>query len=212
MHTIQSRIQPLRTRLAALGGAALLAGCATAQMSSQWKDLSQGAPLPAGSRVVVACVAADDSARRICEDSWAERLRANGLDVVRGYELAGFPADPGRERGQAATVARSRGAAGLIQTQLAAGPYTVYEPGPQVGFGIGGGSGVSYGGIGISLPIGGSTPREALTASTTLTDVSRNAVIWSGTARTGASGDLAGQLSALTKVTVEAMKQAGALP
>ncbi len=214
MHPVRSRIQRLHSRLAMLGGALILAGCTSAQMSSQWKDLSQGGRLSAGSRVVVACVAADDAARRICEDNWAERLHAKGLDAVRGYGLAGFPADPGREPGQAHAVSHSTGAAGLIQMKLAAGPYTGHEPGPQVGFGIGGGSGsgVSYGGIGISLPIGGSPLRQVLTASTTLTDVARNAVIWSGTARIGAGGHLAAQVSELTEVTVDAMKRAGVLP
>ena len=57
--------------------AAVIAGCATTEMTAQWKDPAYGSTLT-GSRVLVLCQARDDTLRRVCEDQWATRLAAHG--------------------------------------------------------------------------------------------------------------------------------------
>ena len=90
------------------------------------------------------------------------------------------------------------------------------NPGPQVGFGLGGGSGGGYrgggfsvGGIGLSFPVGGATTTRSLGSSTSLVDLASGAVIWSGSATTSASGDVTSQVGALTQVTIDALHKAG---
>lgn len=197
-------------------GLVTLTGCATARMDSQWLDRTFHDGFGAGSRVFVACETGDDSLRRLCEDAWVERMRAEGIMVIRSYTPGGVPSEAIGHAEQIERAARATGAGATIRMKLATGSYPVFQPGPQVGFGIGGGSGgggFSYGGIGISLPIGGSnvSPRREMASSTTLTDLRRGTVVWSGGARAQVDGDAATQVSALTRVTVDAMKEAGVI-
>lgn len=202
--------------LSLLACLAVLAGCSTARMDSQWMDKSFHEGVAAGTRVFVSCETGDDSLRRLCEDAWAERLRAEGITVVRSYAPGGVPGDAVGNAERIERAARATGASATIRMKLAVGSYSVFQPGPQVGFGIGGGSGgggISFGGIGVSVPIGGGgvSPRQEMASSTTLTDLGRGAVVWSGGARTQIDGDAGAQVSALTRVTVDAMKQAGVI-
>ena len=193
---------------------AMLGGCSTARMDSQWIDRSFHDGLAAGARVFVSCETGDDSLRRLCEDAWADRMRAEGITVVRSYAPGGVAGDAVANAERIERAARATGASATIRMKLAVGSYSVFQPGPQVGFGIGGGSGgggFSFGGIGVSLPIGGggASTRHEMASSTTLTDLGRAAVVWSGSARTQVDGDAGAQVSALTRVTVDAMKEAG---
>jgi hypothetical protein len=209
-----SRIK--RPSLPILACLATLAGCSTARMDSQWIDRSFQAGLAAGTRVFVSCETGDDSLRRLCEDAWSERMRAEGITAVRSYTPGGVPADAVGNAERIERAARATGASATIRMKLAVGSYSVFQPGPQVGIGIGGGSGgggFSFGGIGVSVPIGGGgvSPRQEMTSSTTLTDLGRGTVVWSGGARTQIDGDAGEQVSALTRVTVDAMKTAGVI-
>lgn len=192
----------------------VVAGCSSARMDSQWLDRSFHDGLAAGARVFVACETAVDSLRRLCEDAWTERMRAEGIAMVRSYGAATLPADAGNDPARIDDAARATGASAVVRMKLAQGSHAVFQPGPQVGFGIGGGSGgFSFGGIGVSLPIGGGgvSQRQEMSSSTTLTDLGRGTVIWAGSARTEVDGDAGAQVSALTRVTVEAMKEAGVI-
>jgi hypothetical protein len=185
-------------------------------MDSQWIDRSFHDGLAAGARVFVSCETADDSLRRLCEDAWVERMRAEGTTVVRSYAPGGVPGDAVGNAERIERAARATGASATIRMKLAVGSYSVVQPGAQVGFGIGGGSGgggFSFGGIGVSMPIGGGgvSPRQEMASSTTLTDLGRGAVVWSGSARTQVDGDAGVQVSALTRVTADAMKKAGVI-
>lgn len=207
---IQAHSLPLFTCL-------VVAGCSSARMDSQWLDRSFHDGLAAGARVFVACETAVDSLRRLCEDAWTERMRAEGIAVVRSYGAATLPADAGKDPARIDDAARATGASAVVRMKLAQGSHAVFQPGPQVGFGIGGGSssggGFSFGGIGVSLPIGGGgvSQRQEMSSSTTLTDLGRGTVVWAGSARTEVDGDAGAQVSALTRVTVEAMKEAGVI-
>ena len=57
---------PIMTRsLLAWTCAALLAGCATTEMTSQWKNPNVADGLPRAGRVLVVCQARDDTLRRM---------------------------------------------------------------------------------------------------------------------------------------------------
>ncbi|HAF54698.1 MAG TPA: hypothetical protein DCL01_05655 [Thauera sp.] len=192
----------------------VLTGCATARMDSQWVDRTFHDGFGAGSRVFVACETGDDSLRRLCEDAWVQRMRSEGIVVIRSYAPGGVAGEAIGNAELVERAARATSATAMIRMKLATGSHPVFQPGPQVGFGIGGGSGgFSYGGIGISMPIGGGSvsPRREMASSTTLTDLHRGSVVWSGGARAQVDGDAGIQVSALARVTVDAMKQAGVI-
>ncbi len=209
-------------RLAKLGVttwicAGLLAGCATTRIDSQWKDPNFVGGLNKGGHVLVLCLARDDTLRRVCEDLWATQLGMQEMTAVRSYLIPGFPPDGAANPDQTKAAAQASGAGMVVSMQLARSDFAVVNPGPQVGFGVGSGSGgyrgggFSFGGLGISLPIGGATATQAMSASTTLVDVASGALVWSGNASTAADGDVTAQVSALTKVTIETLKKAGLL-
>lgn len=204
-----SRVPPL------LLLAAVIAGCATTEMTAQWKDPAYGGALT-GSRVLVLCQARDDTLRRVCEDQWATRLAAQGVAGIRSYSLPGFPPGGAANPEEMALAGRENGATAVASTQIIHSDIAVVNPGPQVGFGLGGGSGGGYrgggfgvGGIGLSFPVGGATTTRSLGSSTSLVDLASGAVIWSGSATTSASGDMTSQVGALTQVTIDALQKAG---
>ena len=211
--TIRSLLAPLL----ASGLALLLAGCATTQMNTEWRDPTFSAGPLKGQRVLMVCRAPDEALRRACEDQWAAQLGAQGVAALRSYSIAGFPwASPDSADEMKAAV-RSSGATVLVSMSLNS-EVAVVNPGPQVGVGIGGGSsggyrssGFGFGGIGISLPIGGATTSQGLGASSALVDVASGRLVWSGSASAPASGDLLAQVGSLTQVTVDAMRKAGLL-
>jgi hypothetical protein len=211
--------KPRRSLLARLllpALAALLAACATPQMSAEWRDPAFAAAALKGQRLLVVCRAADDTLRRLCEDQWASQLGAQGITPVRSYSIAGFPWASADNADDLRAAVRASGAAALATMSLGASDLPVVNPGPQVGVGIGGGSGggyrgggFSFGGIGISLPIGGATVTQGLGAASRFVDVASGKVVWSGNASAPASSDVPGQVAALTRVTIEALRKVG---
>jgi uncharacterized membrane protein YgcG len=202
--------------LLALGLAAMLAGCATTQMNAEWRDPTSTAGSLKGRRVLVVCRAPDEAMRRVCEDQWASQLGAQGVATAQSYSIPGFPWPSGDTSDEMKAAVRASGVAALASMSLYPSDVAVVNPGPQIGVGMGGGSGggyrgggFSFGGIGITLPIGGATTTQSLGASSSVVDVASSRLVWSGSASTPASGDVRAQLGALTQVTIEAMRKAG---
>lgn len=205
-------------RLVAVGLTAVLAGCATTQMNAEWRDPAFAAGSLSGRRVLVVCRAPDEAMRRVCEDQWASQLGARGVATTLSYAIAGFPWASAETSDEMKAAVRASGVAALASMSLHPSDFAVVNPGPQVGVGISGGSGggyrgggFSFGGIGITLPIGGATPTQSLAASSSLVDVASGRLVWSGSANTSGAGDVVGQVGALTQVTTEAMRKAGIL-
>ena len=204
--------------LPACGVALMLAGCATTQMTAEWREPAFNAASLKGARVLVLCRAPDETMRRVCEDQWTSQLGAQGVVLVQSYSIPGFPVASGDTSDETRSAVRASGAAALASVSLYLSDFAVVNPGPQVGIGIGGGSGGGYrsggfsvGGIGISLPIGGATATQGLGANSSLVDAASGKLVWSGSASTPASSDISAQVGALTRVTVEAMRKAGVI-
>lgn len=211
------RISPLRLLLAGL--MATLAGCATTQMTAEWRKPGFIAASLKGGRVLVVCRAPDEAVRRGCEDQWSNQLGARGVAVVRSYSITDFPwtSPDASEAMRVALVAlQASGVTTLASMSLYTGGVAVLNPGAQVGVGVSAGSGgghrgggFSVGGIGITFPIGGATAAQSLAASSSLMDLAQGTLVWSGSASAPASADVLAQVGALTQVTVEAMQRAG---
>ena len=215
MTYISSRFVLAFSTLACVG---LLSGCATTQINSQWKDPKVTDRLAKGSKVLVLCQSRDNTLRRLCEDQWMVQLGEQGFTVVRAYSLPGIPADGAASADEIRAAASANGARAAVSMQLDLSGIAVVNPGPQLGVGVGGGSGggyrgggFSFGGLGISFPVGGATTAQEMAASTTVTNPANGAMLWTGNASTPAESNTAAQVSALTKVTVEALKTAGVI-
>ena len=184
-------------RLLAPGLAAMLVGCATTQMNAEWRDPALTAGSLKGRHVLVVCRAPDETVRRVCEDQWANQLGAQGVVPVQSYSIPGLPwASPDTSDAMKAAV-RASGVAALASMSLYPSDVAIVNPGAQIGVGMGGGSGggyrgggFSFGGIGITLPIGGATTTQSLAASSSLVDAASGRLVWSGSASTAASGDV----------------------
>ncbi len=208
------RISPLR--LLAVGLMATLAGCATTQMTAEWRNPGLTAASLKGGRVLVVCRAPDEAVRRGCEDQWLNQLGARGVAAVRSYSIPGFPWASPDSSEEMRVALRASGVAALASMSLYTGGVAVLNPGAQVGVGVSAGSGgghrgggFSVGGIGITFPIGGATAAQSLAASSSLMEVAQGTLVWSGSSSTAASGDVLAQVGALTQVTIEAMQRAG---
>jgi hypothetical protein len=193
--------------------AAALAGCATTQMTAQWRDPGFDAGTLRRGQVLVVCRVPDEALRRLCEDQWAALLGARGLAPLRSYSILGFPWASGDDSPEMTAAVAASGAKAFTSMSIAPGGTTVVNPAPQVGVGVSGGGyrggGFSVGGIGISFPIGSPTATHSLSASSALVDAASGRLVWSGSASTPASADTTAQVGALAQVTFEAMRAAG---
>ena len=199
--------------LLALGLATALAGCATTQMNTQWRDPAFDVGSLKRGRVLVVCRVPDEALRRHCEDQWVTLLRAQGISPVRSYSIPGFPWASGDGSTELTAAVATSGVGAYASMSIGAGALTVVNPPAQVGVGVSGGGhrggGFSVGGIGISFPIGGATATQSLGANTALVDAASGRLVWSGSASTPAASDPAEQVGSLTRITVEAMRKAG---
>jgi hypothetical protein len=197
--------------------AAVLAGCASTRLETQWRDPQYAGPSLAGNKVLVVCRVNDETLRRVCEDQWSMQLGARRVTALRSYSLPDFPAGGAASSEQVQAALRASGAVAVTNTDLGFSVVPVVSPAPVVGFGVGGGGwgggGFSTGGIGISVPIGGGVaqPAQSVAATTGVTSARTNALIWSGTATSPASSNVAAQLSELVATTVDAIAKSGLL-
>lgn len=211
---VMLRIFPVR--LLAAGLTATLAGCATTQMTAEWRNTAFAATSLKGGRALVVCRAPDEAVRRGCEDQWSNQLGGRGVATVRSYSIPNFPWASPDTSDEVMAAARASGVAALASMSLYADVVAVMSPGAQVGVGVSAGGGGGYrgggfsvGGIGVTFPIGGATTSRSLSASSSLVEVAQGTLVWSGSASTPASGNVLGEVAALTQVTIEAMQKAG---
>ncbi|MEG1970504.1 MAG: hypothetical protein RR101_10305 [Burkholderiaceae bacterium] len=185
----------------------LLAGCAAPSMEAQWRNPAFKAGSLQGRSVWIDCSARDETTALVCEDQLASQLAAGGVRVVRGA------ATQGNASGDALAGARAAGAASVLVIQLESRWRPASSPGASIGIGLGGGSWGGGGSVsgGLAMPIGGGGGGESLAAQATLTGVAEAQTLWSGTLRASGNGTAAEQIGGMVRITLEALKQAGAL-
>ncbi len=193
-----------------LAAAVLLSACASTRMDAQWTNPEYQGRNVKGASVLVACEAQDLTLQRICEDQLAAAVSARGAKPTLNSQLspAAAPA-PGTDPYLAA--AKRVGARAIVRMTVRSGQLVAVDSGPSVGIGGGGGSGRSFGGVGISFPIGGSRATQAYGAETALIDSANGATIWSGRASSSTAQNAAGQIAELAQTTVEALQGTGLL-
>lgn len=197
----------IRVAAASLLGA-VLAGCATPSVESQWSDPAFNGQSLRGARLYVVCEAPDEALARVCQ----ERLAAEV--VAYGGTAEAAPARLASPTGRVGTAdaylpdAKRAGARAVLLTSIGPTARTVGS-GPSVGIGLGGfGSGRVGGGLGISLPIGGAQVSTTYAANTLLTDVPSGKLMWTANTTTP-SGDVNEQVSGLVKAAMTGAQKAG---
>lgn len=199
------------SRAAIATAAVVLAGCATPQMEAQWRDPQLASRAMQGKSVLVVCRGLDLTLERICEDQLAADAQAAGVRVMRAEVAREAPADAAAATELLLRAARAVRADAVLATTLERG-VPLASSGGTVGVGVGGSSGGwgsrTGGGIGITLPIGGSGG-PTLAASSSLTDAVSGRLLWSARARGSGAVNEAGQVGEVSRVTAEALKASG---
>ncbi|HCN67727.1 MAG TPA: hypothetical protein PK440_09165 [Candidatus Accumulibacter phosphatis] len=192
-----------------------LAGCATTQMKSEWRDPNVVGAVLQGQQVLVICQSRDHSLRRICEDQWTMRLQRAGVAGMQSYAIPQFPPDGAADGDAIRSAAERVGAFAVASVQLAPDDLAMVNPAPQVGIGFAGGNGgyrtggFSAGGVGISFPVGWPTAAQGMVCSASMVEAASGAVLWSGSATAPPSGAQAGQIAELAQLMIDALRRAG---
>jgi len=193
-----------------VAGACVVAGCAPARVNAEWTDPQFAGRSLRGKLVLVVCDANDTAVKRICQDQLAARVTGLGATPINASPDLTVGPPPANDRTIAA--ARKSNAKAILGARV--GPdATIVNPGPSVSFGLGGFSGsrggVSGGGVGVGMPVGGGQVDTAYGADITLTDVETVQLMWTSKVTSSTSGNINTQMAELTRVGMEAAARAG---
>jgi hypothetical protein len=176
----------MKTTLLGMVGTVLvtltLSGCSTATtpIVSEWRNPAYAAgPFK---RIMVGGPSNDTSVRRNFEDEFVVQLRAAGVDALASYRY--IPEDQGIDEDKLKQAAqKARADAVLFPRSVQTEQKTEFGPAfPYFSFGVfGSHAGASWSGIpGAS----GAYRYNEFTTETTLYDVAKNELVWSGTIKT----------------------------
>lgn len=203
-----TRNRRLLVQVAAATAAALLAGCASTRLDAQWSDPQLAPNSLRGARIMVACEAHEAVLKQICQDQLVAEVVARGATPVVAPDIA--VAGPGRAPGNEPYLDAARGAgAKAVITHAVTVADVSAGSGMSIGiggFGIGGGN--VRGGVGVSMPVGGSQPNTGYAMSSRLSDTASGRLLWSAKASASPSSDVGAQLAELTKALFGAADKA----
>lgn len=153
------------------------AGCSTgSQIVSEWRNPAYGTGL--FKRVMVAGPGGETSVRRNIEDEFLTQLRAAGVDALPGYQY--IPEDEKIDENNLKQAAQKAGADALLFARTVRVEAKTQSPSyfPYTWFGFFS----EHFGVSWSGPSGASAYRyNEYTSETTLYDISKNEVVWTGT-------------------------------
>jgi hypothetical protein len=200
----------LRVPLAGTVLLAALCGCATTELTNTWKDPQYGGG--AVKKVMVVGISNQSSVRRTFEDTFAEMLKANGVEVVPSHTLV--PEDgPMPEDRLRAAVAQSGADAVLITRMVERKTEVTVTPAgarpPPAGMRMRGYYGY-YSGAWVGYYEPATVHQyDYIVAETTLFAGNNPQPVWTGTTRTMESKDIRGATEGFAKPVIEALKKEG---
>jgi hypothetical protein len=187
-------------------------GCASStKIVNQWVDPEYG---PSSfRRILVVGVSKQPSIRRTFEDEFVAKLKSEGVDAVPSYryipEDAQVDEDHLRE-----TVKRANADGALITRLVRVQRKTEFTPGfyqPAPGFTFGFYRGYSSAWLGYYEP-----PRiyryDVYVSETSLYDLRKNRLVWSGTVQTTDPGDINKEIKQYVEKVIDALKSKDILP
>ncbi|MFN0039372.1 MAG: hypothetical protein ACKVP2_07675 [Burkholderiales bacterium] len=183
-----------------------LCGCATTELTNTWKDPQyNGGPVR---KVMVVGISNQASVRRTFEDTFAEILKANGVEVVPSYIVVPEDGQMSEDKLRAA-VEQSGAGAVLITRMVAKQTETAVTAPPPVGVYHRTYSGFYSGAwVGYYEPV---TVQQFhyIVAETTLFVGNNPQPVWTATTRTMESKDIRGATEGFAKPVIAALKKEG---
>jgi hypothetical protein len=191
--------------LASLVLAALVAcvGCASTEIVSQWSNPAYSSPF--FKKIIVIGISRQTSIRRTFEDDFVSQLKAAGYNAVPSYDYIpeGGPVGESRLR----RAVRESGADAAIITRLIRVEERrqvtpgYYQPIHPFGF---------YGWYSSAWAGYYEPPRvyhyAVYTSETSLYDMKKNRVVWSGTVETTAPGNIGKEIRSYIKIVISALE------
>lgn len=190
--------------------AAALAGCATRAVDAQWASPQLvGNPLQ-GAKVLVVCEAPEEVLGRICLDKLSADLTARGLTPVLRADTAAPPPTQARDDARYLPEARQAGAKAVWVASVGPDAYGDRSSGSGLSIGFGG---FSFGrsssvGLGVSVPVGGSSPTTLYAADARVSTVNNGLLLWTARAGSPPTADARTQIEALLQRLVGAAGEA----
>ncbi len=202
MHFLPSRILSAPVLTAALA----LAGCSMTPLVNEWSN--PGYASPAFKTIMVGSSGESASIRRNLEDEFVTQLGAIGVEGLPSYRH--LSDDRKIDEAALKQAAQKAGAdAAILVREVDVEQKTEYDgPGfyPFAGvFGVFGGNfGASWG-----VPFGRPIPRESneYTSETTLYDVTKNQVVWTGTLKSSEPDDVNAAIKSYVAVVVKVLDE-----
>jgi hypothetical protein len=198
----------LRIRLVTSGLLAALCGCATTELTNTWKDPQyHSGPVK---KIMVVGISNQASVRRTFEDTFAEILKAKGVEAIPSHTLV--PEDGQMTEDKLRAAVQQSGASAVLITRMverqtdtavmpAPAPFGAYRRTSLSGY---------YSGAwaGFYEP---TTVQEFhyVVTETTLFVVEHPEPVWSGTSRTLESKDIRAATEGFAKPMIAAMKKEG---
>ena len=203
---------PLRVFILVLAVTFGFNGCATTtKIVNQWVDPDYASPR--FRRIMVIGVSKQPGIRRTFEDEFVAKLKAAGVEAVPSYLY--IPEDGQVEEARLQEAVRRASADAVIITRLVRVERKTevspgfYQPAPAVTFGYYGGYSAAW--LGYYEP-----PRiyqyDVYISETSLYDVNRNQLVWTGTVETSAPGDINKEIARYVDTVIDALKSKNLLP
>ena len=186
-----------------------LSACSTASpILSEWRNPAYA--LGPFKRIMVGGLSRETSARRNFEDEFVVQLRAAGIDALASYRY--IPEDEGIDENNLKQAAqKARADAVLFARSVKMEQKTNYGPTfPYLSFGIFGSNvGASWSGLS-GAP--GAYRYNEYTSETTLYDVAKNEVVWTGTIKTTEPENVQTAIKSYVEAVMKALDAQNLLP
>ena len=186
-----------------------LSACSTATpIVSEWRNPAYA--LGPFKRIMVGGLSRETSVRRNFEDEFVIQLRAAGIDALASYRY--IPEDEGIDENNLKQAAqKARADALLFARSVKMEQKTNYGPTfPYLSFGIFGSNvGASWSGLS-GAP--GAYRYNEYTSETTLYDVAKNEVVWTGTIKTTEPENVQTAIKSYVEAVMKALNAQNLLP
>ena len=198
-------MSPVRVFFVAIAAAFVFAACAATKIVTEWNNPEYSSPR--FKKILVIGVSKQPSIRRTFEEEFVNKLKASGVDAVPSYLYIAEDGEVDEARLNEA-VKKANADAVIItrlvrvekKTEVSPG---FYQPAPAVSYGFYRGYSTAW--LGYYEP-----PRiyqyDVYISETSLYDVTKNQLVWTGTAETTDPGDIGNEIKRYVDIVVDALK------
>jgi hypothetical protein len=195
----------VRVVLLGIAVAFVLAGCAATKIVAEWNNPDYVSPR--FKKILVIGVSKQPSIRRTFEEEFVNKLKASGVDAAPSYLY--ISEDGQVDEARLNEAVKKANADAVIITRLVRVEKKTevspgfYQPAPAVGYGFYRGYSTAW--LGYYEP-----PRiyqyDVYISETSLYDVTKNQLVWTGTAETTDPGDIGNEIKRYVDIVVDALK------